>query len=89
MKFDCKKRTYHKTKDIVVETTGHDYDFAAYVQNLNDRPITIHFLGDEFDDSDNICLEEKDGEYSWAGFFLSQSDIFKAFRNHKYEIIYE
>lgn len=88
MTFDNKRRTYHRSKDIIVRTTGHDWDFAAYVQNLNDCPITIHFTGDEFDENDDIKLEAFGKEYDWVGLFLSQYDYMKALRNREYKIIY-
>lgn len=88
MTFDNKSRTYHRSKDIVVKTTGHDWDFAAYVENLNNRPITIHFTGDDFDDNDDIHLDSHGEEYDWMGFFLSEYSLFRALRNREYEVIY-
>lgn len=54
------KKVIYEDDFVKVETTGHDYDFIATIQNKTDADLDC-FIGK---DADRICMLEANG---WVG----------------------
>lgn len=53
----------YEDNDIIVKSTGHDYDFIATVENKTDKDINIVFCGEEYCDMFGIAVDAND----WTG----------------------
>lgn len=40
-----KIKTIYESEEVIIKTTGHDYDFIATIQNVSNRDIQITFIG--------------------------------------------
>ena len=74
-----KKEIILENENIKVETTGHDYDFIAYVENKTDNDITI-----VLDSEDEIKIKAND----WIGLFADENGYWQLnqFKNNNFEI---
>lgn len=55
--------TIFENNDIILKSTGHDYDFVGIIETKTEEPLTFFFSeelcdSDEESDWDDICIDE-------------------------------